>query len=154
MPYAERIKSVDGEARKDVECWLADAVDYMYPAQSGDIAAVINGLFEAFDVPVPSQAALKHWFNALGMYPLWALERAAGDLILEQSFTPKIADMVKRLNPIVAPMSTLILQSRMLLDYGTAPETPEPVTEEQREQVRAILGDFGIHLKDTQRTER
>lgn len=148
MPYAERIRSLDGATRQDVECWLADALDYMYPANSADIAGIINGLFEAFDVPVPSPAALKHWFNALGMYPAWALEKAVGELILEQSFTPKIADVVRRVNPIVAPMSTLIIQVRMLLDYGSPPEPEEPATEEQKQRVRSVLEAAGFALTE------
>ncbi len=153
MPYADRIKAVTAADRRAVTRWVQATSAYMAPAGADDIGLVINGLFEAYDLPPPSKFALPHWFEALGRYPLWVLEKAAGDTILESPHKPTIADVVKRADAAAAPHATLLMMARMILDYGQAPEPEEPVSDERRAEVREILAAAGMRRMTTEPTD-
>lgn len=144
MPYAERIRMVDERARGDLIRYVGHVRHFLAPANPDEIAAIIFGVFEAFDVPSPSQTSLRFWFDALGQYPLFALKKAARELILESSFAPKIADLVKRAQLHVSGVQGLMMQAQMLLDYGTAPPDETPVNDEQRAKVREIMAAAGL----------
>jgi hypothetical protein len=148
MPFSERIATMTRAARADAIDYLHALKIHMTPADPKDMAEVIDGLFAAYDVAPPSARALDFWFQALGPYPLWAIEKACGELILEQSFKPQIADVMKRLNPMVAPFSTVQKVVRHLLDYAPVPDEPfEPVSEERKAEVARLLAANGLGLK-------
>ena len=147
MPYAERLGAVTPAYKNDLIRYQSAARDYLTPASPEQIAAIILGIFEAFDLASPSKTAMKFWFEELGAFPAWALEKGARDLIREQSYKPQIADMVKRVQPHVSAIQGAIMHADMLIRYGREPEREEPVSEERKAAVRKVLEDAGLKIK-------